>query len=80
MHKYPKNDCTCFYRKKRVGRCTISDGEAYNLLMKACEEDASRVLKEYKYFSPELKNILEKVVGLQAYGKIHPRKRNCLKI
>ncbi len=34
--------------------------------MKSCGGDAARVLKEYAYFSPELKGILEKAALMQA--------------
>jgi hypothetical protein len=56
----------CYYKGKLMGRCTVADGEAFSLLMKQCDHDAARVLREYSYFSPELKGILEKVAGVQA--------------
>ena len=56
----------CYYGKKLMGRCTQSDSDAYVLLMDKCSGDAARVLREYAYFSPELKTILEKVAAIQA--------------
>lgn len=53
-------DAACYYDGKLLGRCTKADSDAYCLLMKACGGDAARVLREYAYFSPELKAILEK--------------------
>ena len=49
-----------------VGRCTVADGEAYTALMEQCGGNAARVLREYAYFSPELKAILENVAVMQA--------------
>ena len=59
-------DAACYYNGKLLGRCTVSDSEAYTLMMKACGGEATRVLREYAYFSPELKNILEKAALMQA--------------
>ena len=59
-------DAACYYAGKLVGRCTAADGEAYSALMEQCGGDAARVLREYAYFSPELKEILEKVAAIQA--------------
>lgn len=56
----------CYYAGKMVGRCTVADGEAYTALMEQCGGNAARVLREYTYFSPELKAILEKVAVMQA--------------
>ena len=53
-------DAACYYDGKLLGRCTTADSEAYCTLMKACGGDAARVLREYAYFSPELRAILEK--------------------
>ena len=55
-------DAACYYDGKLLGRCTKADSDAYTLLMNACGGDAARVLREYAYFSPELRAILEKVV------------------
>ena len=55
-----------YYTQKLMGRCTVSDSEAYAVLMEQCAHDAARVLREYAYFSPELKGILEKVAEIQA--------------
>lgn len=57
---------SCYYDGKLMGRCTVADGETYTALMEQCGKDASRVLREYAYFSPELKAILEKVATIQA--------------
>ena len=38
----------------------------HTLLMNACGGEAARVLREYAYFSPELKAILEKAALMQA--------------
>lgn len=59
-------DAACYYAGKCLGHCTKADSEAYVLLMKSCGGDAARVLKEYAYFSPELKGILEKAALMQA--------------
>ena len=59
-------DAACYYDGKLLGRCTKADSDAYTLLMNACGGDAARVLREYAYFSPELKAILEKAALMQA--------------
>lgn len=59
-------DAACYYDGKLLGRCTKADSDAYTLLMNACGGDAARVLREYAYFSPELKVILEKAALMQA--------------
>ena len=56
----------CYYGKNLMGRCTASDSEAYTLLMDRCGGDAARVLREYAHFSPELKDILQRVAAVQA--------------
>lgn len=53
-------DHRSYYDGKLLGRCTKADSDAYTLLMNACGGDAARVLREYAYFSPELKAILER--------------------
>lgn len=66
MAKYrPRYDCTIFYEGKRIGGCTVSDMGTYELLMQTCHNDAARVLREYAYFSVELRAILEKVAVRQ---------------
>ena len=55
----------CYYGGKLMGRCTTADSDGYEVLMKACGNSASRVLREYAYFSPELRGILEKVAAIQ---------------
>ena len=65
-YKKSKYDAVCYYADKIMGRCTVADSEAYTVLMNACGGDAASVLREYDYFSPELKTILEKVAALQA--------------
>lgn len=62
----PKYGAACYYNGKLLGRCTVSDSEAYALLMKECGGSAARVLQEYAYLSPELKGILEKAAALQS--------------
>ena len=59
-------DAACYYDGKLLGRCTKADSDAYTLLMNACGGDAARVLREYAYFSPELRTILEKAALMQA--------------
>ena len=59
-------DGACYYKNKLMGRCTVADGDAYSALMQSCGGDAARVLREYAYFSPELRGILEKVAAIQA--------------
>ncbi len=53
-------DAACYYDGKLLGRCTKADSDAYTLLMNACGGDAARVLREYAYFSPELRSHLGK--------------------
>lgn len=60
-----KYDAAIYYKDKLMGRCTASDGKAYVLLMKQCDDNAARVLQEYAYFSTELRGILEKVAAIQ---------------
>ena len=67
-------DAACYYDGKLLGRCTKADSDAYTLLMNACGGEAARVLREYAYFSPELKAILEKA-ALNA-GRPEPDGRN----
>ena len=62
----PKYDAACYYGDKLLGRCTVSDGDAYSAMMESCGNSAARVLREYSYFSPELKTILEKTAAIQA--------------
>ena len=59
-------DAACYYDGKLLGRCTKADSDAYTLLKIACGGEAARVLREYAYFSPELKAILEKAALMQA--------------
>ena len=59
-------DAACYYGGKLIGRCTVADGDAYSVLMESCGGSAARVLREYSYFSPELKAILEKAAAIQA--------------
>ena len=61
-------DAACYYGGKLMGRCTTADSGSYEMLMKACGGSAARVLKEYAYFSTELRAILEKVAALQEKG------------
>jgi len=56
----------CYYENKLMGRCTASDSDAYVILMEQCGGDAAHVLRDYAYFSPELKDILRKVAEIQA--------------
>jgi hypothetical protein len=63
--KYPKYSTTCYYGGKALGKCTTADGEAYKTLMESCGGNAARVLREFSYFSPELKEILEKTAAIQ---------------
>lgn len=64
--KKPAYDAACYYAGKLLGGCTVADSEAYGLLMKECGGDARRVLREYAYFSPELRAILEKAALIQS--------------
>ena len=66
-------DAACFYDGKLLGRSTKADSDAYSLLMNPCRGYAARVLREYVYFSPELKAILEKAALMQA-----DRNRRCV--
>lgn len=64
-YRTPKYDSACYYAGKRMGGCTVSDGQTYALFMESCEDDAAMVLQQYTYFSMELKAILEKVAAMQ---------------
>ena len=64
--------CLLYTSGKLLGRCTKADSDAYTLLMNACGGEAARVLREYAYFSPELKAILEKAALMQAHGTFRP--------
>mgnify|MGYP007044241574 CR=1 FL=1 len=66
LRKRTGYDAACYYDGKLLGRCTRADSEAYCTLMKACGGDAARVLREYAYFSPELRAILEKAALIQS--------------
>lgn len=70
--KKGKYDAACYYDGKVIGRCSVADGETYSVLMEQCGGNASRVLQEYAYFSPELKAILEKAAEIQAGGNRTP--------
>ena len=59
-------DSACYYGGKLMGRCTVADGDSFTLFMDICKNDAARVLREYDYFSPELRAIFEKVANIQA--------------
>lgn len=64
-----KYDAACYYAGKKIGNCTVADSEAYAVLMEQCSGDAARVLREYTYFSAELKEILTKVAAIQVKSK-----------
>ena len=72
-----KYDSACYYAGKKIGGCTVADGDAYVVLMKQCNYDAARVLREYAYFSPELKEILTKVAEIQAKQKTDNGRAHC---
>jgi len=65
-HKKPKYDAACYHGNVLLGRCTVADSEAFSVMMESCGGNAARVMREYSYFSPELKTILEKAIALQA--------------
>ena len=65
-HRKAKYDSACYYGDRLLGRCTVADGEAFSAMMETCGGNAERVLREYAYFSPELKAILEKAAAIQA--------------
>lgn len=76
-----KYDSACHYAGKKIGGCTVADGDAYVVLMNQCNYDAARVLREYAYFSPELKEILTKVAEIQAksnadIGRVYCERRS----
>lgn len=59
----------------------LYNGITYVVLMNQCNYDAARVLREYAYFSPELKEILTKVAEIQAKpnantGRAHRERKN----
>ena len=58
-------DSTMYYEGREVGKGTNSDGDAYTTLIGVCNGDAARVLREYTYFSPELRAALEKTAEMQ---------------
>ena len=56
-----------------IGYCTdANERERYDVLMRMCDNDAARILKEYRGVSPELKDILQRVA---AYEVSRPQKR-----
>ena len=59
------HDAACYYGGKLMGRCTRAEADEYVEFMKSCGGSAARVLREYAYFSPELRGILEKVAAVQ---------------
>jgi hypothetical protein len=61
-----KYDSSCYYEGLWVGYCTISDSERYDVIMKICDNDAARVLRDYAGFSPELKDILKRIAAYEA--------------
>ena len=65
-HRKQKYDAACYYGGKLLGRCCTADGNSYSAMMESCGGSAARVLREYSYFSPELKTILEKAAAIQA--------------
>lgn len=69
-----KYDAACYYAGKKIGNCTVADSEAYAVLMEQCGGDAARVLREYTYFSVELKDIFTKVAEIQAIKSKLPKK------
>ena len=72
-----KYDSACYYAGKKIGGCTVADGDAYVVLMNQCNYDAARVFREYAYFSPELKEILTKVAEIQAKQKTDNGRAHC---
>jgi len=68
----PKYDASCYYGDKLLGHCTVADGQAFTTMMESCGGDANRVMREYAYFSPELKAILENAITAQAVQNHHP--------
>lgn len=62
---YPKYDAACYYGDKLIGRCTTADGESFKTHMEICGGDVARILREYSYFSPELKAIFIKIAEIQ---------------
>lgn len=66
MRRYRgKYNAACYWREKLVGRCTTADSNCFVILMEKCDGDAKRVLREFSYFSIELRTILEKVAAIQ---------------
>jgi hypothetical protein len=63
-----KYDSACYCGNTLLGRCTVADGDLFSDLMEICDNSAARILREYSYFSPELKAILEKAAAIQARG------------
>lgn len=73
-----KTDCTEYsFGERSWGNYS----KKYVVLMNQCNYDAARVLREYAYFSPELKEILTKVAEIQAKpnantGRAHRERKN----
>lgn len=74
VRRKSKYDAACYYAGKKIGNCTVADSEAYAVLMEQCGGDAARILREYTYFSVELKDIFTKVAEIQAIKSKLPKK------
>ena len=70
----PRYGTACYPGCKPLGRRTAADGDAFKALMDSCDGDAARVLREYGYFSPELRGILEKAAAIQAGKRREPER------
>ena len=58
--KKPRYSNTMFYKGVAVGKGTTADGETFALLLTECNNNPHEVFDRYMYFSPELKQALEK--------------------
>lgn len=63
--KKPQYDSECFYGNKSVGKCTLSDGQAFTLMLETCNNSPKEALTKYSYFSSELKEMLEKAALIE---------------
>lgn len=70
-------EAKCYYDGKLLGRCTRADADGFMVLSQSCHGDMERVLKEYTYFSKELKAILEKAASIQRKSKASPAFEKC---
>ena len=62
-----RTDNSCYFGGLWIGYCKdAKERERYDVLMRINNSEAARILKEYRGFSPELKDILKRVAAYEA--------------